>query len=362
MRTLESEPTTAAEFAQSLIEDGVADWLLDKTPEQSSDTVTESDRTPRDPETGRFVPRQAETEEVETPEPPAEAETVEGEEASALETHEEDEELVIELDEDLERFLEKYDGDIVAALKGAANLQSKFGQQGNELGELRKQLEELHGLVQQNQINPMMFAPYASDQDEDPQGLVQEVLERAAQTGHFDDRTYEAAIASWADEDPFGAARMDARVSMVRQMVAQANQTWDAEAPQEPKNVEPDLENAMSQVVQRHPDIEKFIPAVGELAREFPTLRGLMEHGSPSEKAGAFEELVKIAKTRDQSVTSRAALKRVVLKTQEEVQKEKADAAVISAKNTSAASAEPTGLDLFYREFDRATGQLREDD
>lgn len=323
----------------------------------------------RDPETGKFVARSQPEEtdgEEETSEPQILSEDPEDAEEDGLEAdtdsqEEEDGDLEFELEPEVLSILEKYDGDLNKALRALNESQSMIGRQGNELGDLRQQLTELAGLIQQNQVNPLAYAPYRNSLDEDPSALVMEVLDRTAQTGQFDQATYEAAIAAWGEEDPFGAARLDAQVAFARQQAAAMAQE-PSPADRSPARSEPSLEEAMSAVVQRHPNIEQHIALVGEIAKEFPTLRTSMANGTPSQKAQAFEELVMIAESRNNSATSREAIKRVVLRTQEEVRKEKADAAVISAKNRSAASAEPQGLDLFFREFDRATGQLHEDE
>ncbi|GIV03972.1 MAG: hypothetical protein KatS3mg015_2802 [Fimbriimonadales bacterium] len=367
MRTLSEAPTTADEFAQSLIDDGIADWLLDKTPDfpevsrGQSDTVEESPtERPRDPETGRFVSKATveETEEVETPEAPEE-DTAKGEETSDENVEDEDhEQLAFELDPEALSVLDKYDGDLNKALSALKESQSLIGRQGNELGELRQQLAELVELVQANQANSMLFAPYRNSLEDDPQALVIEVLERAQQTGYFDEETYAEAIVAWGEEDPFGAARLDAQVQFAKQQAAAiAAQQQSAIGLQQ----DGDLKAEMAAVVQRHPDVEKYLPAVGEIAKEFPTLRASMAHGTAAERAKAFEELVRIAKSRAAVPDTSSALKRVVLKTQEEVRKEKADAAVISAGRQTAATAAKTGIEAFYEAFDRATGQTVDD-
>lgn len=117
----------------------------------------------------------------------------------------------------------------------------------------------------------------------------------------------------------------------------------------------------MSDVVSRHPDVEKYLPQVEQVAQEFPTLRDSMRSGSPAAQAQAFEELLKIAKARSQGSDTQAAMKRIVLKTQEEVRKEKADAAVVSAKHQSAATSK-SNADAFIEAFMEATGQDQEGD
>jgi hypothetical protein len=113
--------------------------------------------------------------------------------------------------------------------------------------------------------------------------------------------------------------------------------------------------------VARHPDVEQHLPALQGVAEEFPTLRNFMQQGTPAQKAQAFEELLVITKTRAQQPVTSAAMKRVVLKTQEEARKERADAQLVSASRQTAATAS-SGLDSFYEQFAERTGQLAKDD
>lgn len=351
----ELEPESAADFAQFLQSEGVMDWLSDtppgeevpETPEQPVDTGTVE--RPRD-EQGRFVSTKVEEPEETVASEEQLPETVnEPEEATEEPEQVESDEDYLEIDDELAAILDKYDGDVGKALRALGNSQQMIGRQANEVGELRAALSELQqqmqqGFAQQQQM-PQFLGPYRNDIDENPQGLVMEALERG------DAHTMEVALRAWGEEEPFQAA------VFLQQLQQQAAQTAPA-APvaQQPTQATPpqgpSLEVAMADVVARHPDVEKYLPQVQQVAEEFPTLRDSMRAGSPQLQAQAFEELLKIAKSRD-SETMQAAQRRVLLRTQEEVRKEKADAAVVSAQNRTAAT-RGSNLDDFYRAFGEA--------
>lgn len=346
---------TPGEFAQFAEESGILAWLTDTDPgepvaeePQLPDTAT-TDR-PRN-ELGQFISTKEEEEPVEAPaaEEEAEAPAAEAatEEAPAEESADEGE-FVLEIDDDLQSILDKYDGDIGKALRALNESQSMIGRQANEVGELRQQLNEMQQAMQQGfqQVaqQPVFAGPYMNNIDENPQGLVGEALERG------DMQTLELAIRAWGEEDPFAASAF--LIALNQQAAAAAMEYEQPQAVSTPQSG-PTLEAAMADVVARHPDVEKYLPAVEQVAQEFPTLRDSMRSGAPQLQAQAFEELLKIAKARSSATDTQAAVKRVVLKTQEEVRKERADAAVVSAQHQSAATSR-SGLDQFYEAFGEA--------
>lgn len=323
---------------------------------------------PRDPETGKFLPKGAEEDSTEPEEVAVEESSDDDEEPSRdqEDTSEADEPddgtIVLDLDEDLEAVLAKYDNDIGKALRSLAEGQSFIGRQGNEIGELKAQIQEMRDLLAQNQQQvqqpqppPQFYRPYAHDIDENPQGLVFEAMERG------DGQTLHQALKAWGEIEPFEAAMF--AVNLERQLAEAEAQTYrESESPAQPGPN--DLEAAMADVVSRHPDVEKYLPGLGEVAKEFPTLRGLMEHGNPSEKAGAFEDLLKIAKSREYAGNSRESAKRVILRAKEEVDAEKAQAQVVSAQRQSASKADSREgrIQTFYDAFDDAAGRYLQSD
>ena len=340
------------ELAADLENSGVVDWLLGKQPAPAQDVVADTEGQARDPETGRFVgedadePQPEEPREEETP-PQAEEEGDEDDEQS----------YVIELDEDLEQLLDKYDGDVGKALKALSESQRLIGRQGNELGEVRRELSQLKEMLEataeQRANPPLNYQPYRNDIDDNPQGLVWEAMERG------DGQTLHAALKAWGEIEPFEAAMFAVNLQQqLSQEAAQAQQGYQPSANPADVHPEVELEAAMAEVVQRHPDVEKFLPSLGGIAEEFPTLKGLLQDGNPAQKAGAFEDLVKIAKSRS-GETSNAAIRRAVVKQSEEVAKEKADARVVSASRRSPKSEDTpkNAIEEFDEVFDQAASR-----
>lgn len=270
--------------------------------------------------------------------------------AVGIEPEAESNEDVLELDADALGIDEdhilftKYGGDLNAALGALAESQRIVGERANEVGSLRKENDELRQLRDEMEaFRAQMTAaqvPYQSDVDENPQGLITEVLQRVEQTGYFDQRTYEAAIQSWALEDPFGASRFDAQVQYHRAMAAQA------EAQPQPEPQGPDaLAAEMEAFKQRYPDAQQLLPAIEEMAVQRPVLARALTEGSAQERVQALEDLYSLAKARSTQTDTSEAVKKVILRATAEADKAKSDAAVVGASRTSAVKTEeaPTG-------------------
>jgi hypothetical protein len=344
---------TQGELAEAFESEGILQLLMgDSAPVGEApppDDTGSAVEQPRD-DKGRFQSAKVDDEPaaVETPETPEVPAQPAAEAEPAEAPADDDGDIVIEIDEDLEAVLERYDGDVGKALKALAEKESFTGRQANEIGQLRQELAQMRAAVEQGfqqPQQPQYFGPYQHDLDS-PRELVYEALQRG------DAQTMEVAIKAWGEEEPFEAATF--LFSLQQQQVAQAYEQEPAPAAIAAIGGGESLEQAMADVVSRHPDVEKFLPGLGETAKEFPTLRNSMESGTPAQQAQAFEELLVITKTRAGASDTSSAVKRVILKTQEEVRKEKADAAVVSAQTRSAATAQPTGLDRFYEAFDEA--------
>lgn len=341
----EDSVETLDDFAQALVDDGTLASLMDDSAPgaESADTGSAVEQ-PRD-EQGRFVAAEREepqgggsTEDA----VPQDAEPTEEVEQGESAEEADDGDLVIEIDADLEAVLARYDGDVGKALRALGDKESMVGRQANDIGQLRAELAQQRQLLEQGFARqPQYFGPYQSDLEDDPKGLVAEALERG------DQRTAELALRAWGEEEPFEAA---AFLLSLQQQTQASPQEQPTPAPE----ADGTLEGAMAAVVERHPDVEKYLPGIGETAKEFPTLRGFLEQGTSAQKAQAFEELLVITKTRASQSDTSQAMKKVILKTQEEVRKEKADAAVVSAQTQTAATAQKSALDDFLGAFDEA--------
>lgn len=294
---------------------------------------------PRDPQTGQFASAAEDDMTSEGAPPPAEAEeeTPQEPEAPAQDTAEGEEEgdIVLELTPELEEYLAKYDGDLGKALQASYEAQALIGRQGNELGDVRKELEAMRLQMEQAAQNqPQPWFPYQNDIDENPQGLVMEALERG------DGQTLSRAMNAWASlgpEESFQASQFAYQLAEYqRQSEAQAAAQPSQDTPATPQ----DIDQAMKGVLERHPDAREYAEEVASIQSSFPTLQEELQYGDSAQKARAFEQLLVIAKGRAATPDTQKAARRLVIKTQEEVRKAKDDAAVISAGNQSAAQAE----------------------
>lgn len=382
MSNVEPESISPHEFAEH-----VASFLTDAEvdqPDQETDTATtapaelEGDTTDtepelvldaqgnlHDPETGKFV-RKATDEEI--------ASVEEGEEEEEVEEERDDEpladgefELVID-DPDVEAFLAKYDGDLNKALKGAVEASRTLGRQGSELGELRKlqgTVEELRGLVEQsaNRPAPQPYVDYASLIENDPKQAAQVAMKH----GNVD--AMMAAVSAWADSDEprdaFEAATFLNNVMRGYEM-DQLREEFKANAAPAVQAASSNEEQEIAKVLTKHPDLEKFLPAIGQIAQERPFLKQALEAGTPEQKATALEDLYLLARSRQDPADTSEAIRKIRVRTAEESKKAKADAAVVSASRGSAASGDqPTRVDSFLDAFDstlRSRGLMADDE
>ena len=353
------DPAPAAAPADTSVEEPVAEEPSTETEEGAEPELVEDESGNLRGPDGRFIAKEDRDdqtpEEESTDEPAAEATT-------------EDDVLEVDLsDEGVQAFLEKYDGDIGKALRGAAELQKMSGSQGNELGELRARFEQMEKML------PAMAQAQqpAVDYEQSLERVVEHEYDNEAQrsvdfaklANHaVEAQAYDSmarVLEEWKEFDPFGASvfRNDLinsfeRAALAEQMAQQSNTAQTATDDSEAVNQE------VAKVIARHPDLEQHVEAIGQIAQERPYLGSVLQHGSPQERASALEDLYLLARSRDTD-TSREALTRVQLKTQEDNERARADAAVVSASRGTAASADqPTGVDEFKQAFRRSTGQL----
>lgn len=98
-------------------------------------------------------------------------------------------------DPDVQSFVSKHGGDLEKALKSAAHQESLVGRLGNEVGELRRMVEQ-----RQQPVRPVGNAP---DPEENPQQAAIWALETN------DQGLYDRAMESWYDYSPREASRFE---------------------------------------------------------------------------------------------------------------------------------------------------------
>ncbi len=331
----------------------VAGHLGEFDPEETAETSGETEDTPEGPAVSTEENATEETEETVVVDARGRKHGVDGkfvgaesEEAPELEEaveSEEVEEIILNIEDPaLQAYLEKYDGDVIEALKAANSAQGVIGRQGLELGSVKSELAEIKQILQ-HRAEPMIPITRELIENEPAQAAALAVKQANVEA-------LTAAIDVWKEYEPFEAGlfvsnlQFDLRLDDLRQ-----EYEGRTAAPAAPSQSEVDAE--VAKVITAHPDIEKFLPAIGKIARERPYLQAALESGSPKEKAAALEDAYALARSQDTD-TSREAIKRVVLKTQDETRKARADAAVVTAGRRSAATSDqPTGADLFRQAF-----------
>lgn len=257
--------------------------------------------------------------------------------AVGIEPEVETDEVVLELDEDLLELVNtKYGGDLTAALRGLKEAQSLIGRQGSELGQTREENELLQGILERFNSLETRMTPYLNDVDENPEGLANEIVARAMETGDvrfLDDPRFAQAIEVWGEEEPFKAAQFSAQVNMAK-MAAMNAQAAAEQAP------ETTLEGEMQALQARYPDLRQRLPAISEMAEKRPALAGLLRNEDPTVRAQALEDLYHLSAGATTGDTSQAA-RRIVLQARAEADAAKADATVVSASKSSAAATPP---------------------
>lgn len=168
----------------------------------------------------------AEEAEEEEGEEEAEEEETEGEEEEDEEsTEDEEEEVVAGRDIDVVAFLAKYDGDVEAALKGAAHLTHLVGRQGIEKSEALARVGELESQLSRLQAFSTSSIPLTEEQREwaeeaagsgNPAGYIQ----LAVDATEFD--LARAVCEQWAREDPFNANRVGQQIDAIEQQASAA--------------------------------------------------------------------------------------------------------------------------------------------
>src|SRR5262245_20849134 len=202
------------------------DEITAQTRAAFDDLLTDEERgEPGDPEEElKTAEEPEEGEEVEVDEEPDEEEGEEdeepAEEGDEPDEEEEAEEVAAEYSPDVVAFLSKYNGDVEAALKGAAELSHVLGRQGREKTQLAERVEELERQLTRAQTFSAGSIPFNEEQREwieeaagsdNPAGFVQLAVDQ----GEFD--LARAVCQEWAREDPFNAGRVGAQVDSIEQ-------------------------------------------------------------------------------------------------------------------------------------------------
>jgi hypothetical protein len=325
---LAAEAAVEAKLAEAGADQVRRSGVFTEAPEAAPDTGTPAE-VQRD-EQGRFAA-------AEQPEAEAPGNVAEENQAEA-----------VEADPAVANFLAKYGGDVDKALQGAVNLQRKAGEQSNELGELRRMVDELSQLRESIQANQQPQQQYLDQGtvdwfDQQVMSNPQGALEWARQQGN--QILVQRGLDTWKDFDPYGAAsyRNDLQLAAMRDHLAQQR----AQQAQLPKDAAVSL--ALQNVRSRNPEFASFDEVLGSTLERYPfvaqQLKAAADSGDPSLLEGAIETAYGLARGDTLSAALRAGA------TPDETSTTTGVAVPATSEDREPEPAPPSATDLFRQQF-----------
>ena len=235
--------------------------------------------------------------------------------------------------DEVQSFLAKYDGDVEKALKAAVHAQSKIGEQGAEIGELRRMVQEIAD-------RPEPKAPASPYVPQDLQAAIEDNPGQVAQWALQNEQpqAYEAALTEWYDTDPKAASRFE--ITLNRELLKQELQSQIApeiETVRERENARA-MSDAHKSLASRYQDFQQVLESA--TTEETAGLdRNLLAAVMKDNPAAAMETVYRWVKSgRGQQEVAQSAQRT------EEVRQQKRDAAVVTTEATNT-TPEPTTMD-----------------
>ena len=207
---------------------------------------------------------------------------------------------------------------------------SKLGEQGNELGELRKLIDErLPAVDDEEDWAEPVFTPQAAGQMQNllEAGRYQEAAVYAAQSGN--NLLYDQVLEAWFEEQPRAAANFDTNLKL-QAMEARWQQQRQ---PEVQARVQSEADKAWNNVAKRFSDLPGLADKVIEAGQRYPDVLRVLQTDSGIEgKERAIEALYKIAKADSLDTLSQASQEAAQVAA-DEARRDKADSVVASASN-----------------------------
>lgn len=240
--------------------------------------------------------------------------------------------------------LAKYGNDPAKLAQAYAGLQAKLGEQGNELGEQRRQAQEyeqilsqLDELKQQTRQQPPM--PGVEWIDEQIAANPYAARDYAVQALNSNQPLlYERIMRQWYEHDPYAANDFGNSLR-----IEQAKRELQAQAPQRDEGIQ--MQAALQQVLAEHPEYNQYSDGLDAIINKFPAAAtGL--RGSQQEKQQAIETLFALAEG--------DRLRRNALQggpAAEPATTQEVATSTSSQEHPHEAPAEPTPLETFREQF-----------
>jgi hypothetical protein len=319
-----------------------ADQALDSKLEAAfaSETAATPSDTPAEEEAGPEPEVEAEETEEETEETEEEPEAQARDEKGRFVPKSQDPRLAT--------LLEKYDGDVEKALLGAVEAQGLVGRQGQEVGELRRQLEEVQRTLQKPRYDSSALAQLIED---DP-GKATALAYQAGDTA-----TTAAALEAWKDADPFAAALWVTNQQQAEYARQIEERLTTATQPLQERVADQDYKDALTDFARKHPDVDQYLETMGEIAKETPhIIKMLAEDPSVEIKVEAYDYLYTKARGRVGDTLASAA-QEAAQEDQQAQEAAKQQAAVASA-TSSTETTKKRPVDEWHEQF---TSFLKDD-
>jgi hypothetical protein len=294
--------------AEVVTEEAPAEDTAEAQPETEPQAEAPTEERPRD-EKGRVLPKE------ETPEEP-------------------------QYDPAVQDYLAKYGGDPEKALAAAVEAQRKIGEQGSELGELRRLIEER--IPEQQEEQPSYDQDALAEWFETNPTRIPQVASQAAQQYGSSNPLYISAITAWREIDEVGATAFNNEVikNELRtelQGATPTSQPWESTA---------------AQFAQSHPDFQNYAPQMQEIAKEYEAVvQNTLQDGTPEAQLQVLKFLYQEARGR-QADTLTATKTQVAQEAQEGADRAIQDAQVASATAVKSDPPRKSAADLIAEEWD----------
>jgi len=264
-----------------------------------------------------------------------EAEEPEAEEAAEPLTPEEEDVLYLDLDAETQSLIDtKYGGDLNKALSALRESQSLIGRQGTELGDLRKQIEDLAASVERGQTMSKPYSTEWPDEFAEPHesaAAFRAIAEEAFAREDID--TFSTAVDAWIAQDPAGASTYrDLKILQMQTAVTQQAPVVTDDA----ATLQAGAEAVKAQFPRFNADDKEFMSAFDAELEKFPTLKALLwgeiPGTTPAQRVSALMETVGRVASQFTAETERAARRRVAIRTDEEARQARREARVTSGE------------------------------
>lgn len=235
--------------------------------------------------------------------------------------------------DEVNAYLSKYGGDVSKALEAAIAAQSKIGEQGQELGELRRMVQEIMDRPEPKApTSPFMSEQVSEAIVENPSQVAQWALQ--TEQPHI----YEAAIAEWYEQSPMQAGRFERALERELLKAELTNQISPTiEATQERERAR-SVTEAHRSLTQKYSDFAEVLQTA--TSDETAGLnRNLLAQLMEEDPQAAMETTYRWIKAERGSRAAEVQAQRT-----EEVREEKRQAAVVTAETTNT-TPEPTITD-----------------